>query len=255
MATEAKIARKREALGTRSERRVKEILAVARNVFSELGYEKATTLEIAKQLGVSEATIFSYFFSKRDLCMQVIKNWYDEISEVLEREVPLIVGTRAQLHFIIHKHLITLMQDGTGMCKLVLGEGRNVDEEFAGVIADSKRRYTAPLMTVLAAAQRAGEVRQDVPLSLLRAMVYGSMEHILWDYMHNKTRPNLDVTATNLTAMLYGAFAPITHDASQLERFRREVIDALNRLDLPESNPPKNKPGKLSVVKAEDKND
>jgi AcrR family transcriptional regulator len=67
--------RKREALGARSERRVREIPGVARQVFSGNGHENATTLDIARQAGISEATVFSYFASKRGLCMQVIKAW------------------------------------------------------------------------------------------------------------------------------------------------------------------------------------
>lgn len=223
-------ARKREVLGARSEKRVKEILAIARDVFSEHGYEKTTTLEIARRLGISEATIFSYFGSKRDLCIQVIKGWYDEITVVLEHEVPMISGTRAQLHYVVYKHLVTLMQEGTGMCKLVLSEGRNVDEEFAGQIAELKRRYTAPLMKVLSIAQRSGEVRPDMPLALLRDMIYGSMEHVLWDTMVNKNQPDIETTARQLTGMLWSAFAPPNHSLNQLAQFRHAVADALHRL-------------------------
>jgi AcrR family transcriptional regulator len=225
------LTRKREALGARSERRVREILAAARVVFSEQGYEKTTTLEIARQLGISEATIFSYFKGKRDLCMQVIKAWYDEITLALEQEVAPIAGVRAQLHFVVRKHLITLMQEGTGLCKLVLSEGRNVDDEFAGLIAELKRRYTAPLMKVLSSAQRAGEVRADMPLALLRDMVYGSMEHVLWDYMVNKTKPEIETTAAQLTEMLWSAFVPVRHTLGELARFHGEVADALRRLE------------------------
>jgi AcrR family transcriptional regulator len=231
MNTPLKTVRKREVLGVRSERRVREILAAARQVFSENGYERSTTLDIARQMGISEATIFSYFASKRDLCMQVIKGWYDEISEVLEQEVPLIIGTRAQLHFVVHKHLVTLMQEGTGMCKLVLSEGRSADDEFAGLIAELKRRYTAPLMKVLAAAQRAGEVRQDMPLPLLRDMVYGSMEHVLWDYMVNRNKPDIETTAGQLTDMLWTAFVPVKQSLGELAQFRSEVAQALRRLE------------------------
>lgn len=230
------IARKREALGARSERRVKEILAAARDVFSEHGYEKTTTLEIARQLGISEATIFSYFKSKRDLCMQVIKAWYDEISLVLEQEVPRIEGVRAQLLFVVRKHLITLMQEGTGMCTLVLSEGRTADEEFAGVIAERKRRYTAPLMKVLSGAQRSGEVRADMPLPLLRDMVYGSLEHVLWDYMVNKNKPEIETTAAQLTDMLWAAFAPVHHTVSELAQFHADVAGAMRRLEAKSSS-------------------
>lgn len=218
-------------LGARSERRVREILGVARQAFSDNGYENSTTLDIARRAGIAEATVFSYFTSKRDLCMQVIKDWYDEISLVLEQEVPAAGGTRAQLHFVIRKHLLTLMQDGTGMCKLVLSEGRSADAEFSGLIAELKRRYTAPLMKVLANAQRAGEIRQDMPLPLLRDMVYGAMEHVLWDYMVNRNKPDVETTALQLTDMLWTAFVPAKQSLEQLARFRSEVADALRRLE------------------------
>ena len=231
MNTVAKPARKREVLGARSERRVREILGVARQVFSDNGYENATTLDIARQAGISEATVFSYFASKRDLCMQVIKGWYDEISLVLEQEVPQVAGTHAQLHFVVRKHLVTLMQDGTGMCKLVLSEGRSADAEFAGMIAELKRRYTAPLMKVLAAAQRSGEIRQDMPLPLLRDMVYGSMEHVLWDYMVNRNKPDIETTAQQLTEMLWTAFVPAGRSLQKLALFRQEVMAAVGRLE------------------------
>lgn len=226
-------AEKRDMLGVRSQRRVQEILAVARLVFSERGFDKSTTLEIARRAGIAEATVFSYFDSKRDLCMQVIGDWYDEISAVLEQEVPLVTGLRAQLHFIVTKHLMTLMQEGTGMCNLVLSEGRTVDAEFAGLIAERKRRYTAPLMQLLASAQRAGEVRADMPLPLLRDMVYGAMEHVLWDYIVSKNMPQIAATAARLTEMLWAAFLPPQPSLNALVQFRNEVMAAAQRLAMP----------------------
>lgn len=228
-----KLSRRREALGVRSERRVRDILSVARQVFSEFGYEKTTTLEIARRMEISEATVFSYFSSKRDLCMHVIKGWYDEISAEIEEEIPVIVGTRPQLHFIVRKHLSTLIQEGTGMCKLVLSEGRSVDEEFTEVIADLKQRYTAPLRKVLLAAQGAGEVRTDIPLPLMREMVYGSMEHVLWDYMVNRNKPDIDTVAAQLTDMLWAAFIPVSPELKKLVQFRADVAEALQRMEKP----------------------
>jgi hypothetical protein len=143
----------------------------------------------------------------------------------------MVEGTRAQLHFVVHKHLVTLMQDGTGMCKLVLSEGRSADADFAGLIAELKRRYTAPLMKVLAAAQRSGEVRQDMPLPLLRDMVYGSMEHVLWDYMVNRNKPDIATTAGQLTDMLWTAFVPVEQSQQKLAQFREDVAEALRRLE------------------------
>lgn len=221
---------RRAARGEKSGRRIESLLAVAKEVFAEKGFERTTTAEIAQRLGVSEATVFTYFGSKRALCLEVIRRWYDQISGELEREMPLLNGLHAQLAFVVRKHLVNLMGEGAGICALVLGEGRTADAAFGGVIADLKRRYTAPLMHALAAAREAGEVREDAPLRLFRDMVYGAMEHVLWDYVVSGRKPDIEQTAAQLTAMLWSAFVPADASLHALSRFRAEVGDALRRL-------------------------
>jgi AcrR family transcriptional regulator len=222
---------RRSSLGIRSQRRVREILGAAREVFGEKGFEKTTIFEIAQRLGTSEATVFTYFESKRELCMEVLRGWYYEISAELEREVALVEGFRGRLDFVIRKHLKHLIEEGTGICALVLSEGRNVDQEFTDLITDIKRRYTAPLMAALAAAQKSGEIRPDIPLRLMRDMVYGSMEHILWGHIQGKPLPDVNLTASQLSDLLWRAFMPPRQQIEALVQFRAEVADALHRLE------------------------
>lgn len=219
----------------KSQLRVTELLRAARGVFSEQGFQRATTAQIAERAGVSEATVFTYFAGKRELCMAVIKDWYDEISSQLETEVPRLQGIHAQLSYVIRQHLVTLLADGSGMCALVLGEGRTLGPDLADLAAVStecKRRYTQPLMDCLARAQAAGEIRQDMPLRLLRDLVYGSMEHVLWDSLNAQRRPAIDATAKQLTTLIWSALMP--HDASldALARFRADVSQALRQLEI-----------------------
>ena len=217
---------------TRSQERTQALLRAARQVFSELGYQRATTARIAELAGVSEATVFTYFPGKRELCIQVIKDWYDEISGELERDVPRLHGVHAKLGHVVRAHLVTLLADGSGMCALVLGEGRAAEPELAQVITDCKRRYTAPLMDCLAQAQAQGEIRQDMPLRLLRDLVYGSMEHVLWDAITTRKRPRIDTTATQLTELIWCALMPRDASLTALARFRDEVREALRHADL-----------------------
>jgi AcrR family transcriptional regulator len=226
---------RRGTLGARSERRVRDILSAARDMFAEKGFERATTAEIALRLGTSEATVFTYFGSKRELCMEVLKVWYDEIISELEREIPLIHGSRARLHFIIRKNLKHMIEEGTGICALVLSEGRNADQEFMNLIADIKRRYIGPLMAVLAAAREGGEIRPDIPLRLMRDMVYGSMEHVLWTHIVTGRMPDVDLTASQLSDMLWRAFLPPDREVEALEQLRADVADALRRAGRNES--------------------
>ncbi|WP_394777567.1 TetR/AcrR family transcriptional regulator [Undibacterium sp.] len=222
---------RREKLGARSEKRVQDILGAARQLFASEGYEKTTTLDIAQRLGVSEATVFTYFGSKRDLCIEVIRLWYEDISVELEGELRIVVGTRAKLQFAVRKHLNTLLQEERGLCAMILSEGRSTDPEFSGIIADLKRRYIAPVIQFLSQAVEAGELRSDVPLKLMRDMVYGPMEHILWERILKDKMPDIDAVAAQLTAMLWSAFAPPPQSLQQLAQFRTEVADALTRLN------------------------
>lgn len=232
----------------KSQLRVAELLAAARQVFSEHGFQRATTAHIAERAGVSEATVFTYFAGKRELCMAVIIDWYDELSTDLEQTLPTLPGIHAQLAYAIRQHLVTLLADGSGMCALVLGEGRMNPQaagadlaDLACVSTDCKRRYTTPLMDCLARAQAAGEIRQDMPLRLLRDLIYGSMEHVLWDSITAQKRPAIDATAEQLTALIWSALMPRNASLDALARFRADVTHALRQLEI-ESDSNKNTP-------------
>lgn len=213
----------------RSAHRVQDILAAARQVFSTQGFQRATMAQIAELAGVSEATVFTYFPGKRELCIQVITDWYDEISTELERDLPRLHGVHAKLAHVVRAHLVTLLADGSGLCALVLSEGRAADPELAAVLAECRRRYTAPLMQALAEGQASGDVRADMPLRLLRDLVYGSMEHVLWDAITTLKRPRIDTTATQLTELIWSAVMPRDASLAALSRFRDEVAAALRQ--------------------------
>lgn len=216
--------------GPRSRDRVRTLLAAAREVFSELGYQRATTALIAERAGVSEATVFTYFPGKQALCIQVIQDWYDDIAGRLETELPRLPDWPSQLAWVVKEHLHTLLADGSGLCALVLGEGRTMPPELADPIRQCQKRYTAPFMQCLAQARARGEVRSDMPQSLLRDLVYGTMEHVLWESFTRQRRPALDVTARQLGELFHAAMQPPAPDAvrvAALQRLQRELSRAL----------------------------
>jgi AcrR family transcriptional regulator len=219
----------------KSEQRIKDILLVARQVFSERGYASATTIDMARRLGVSEATVFTYFSGKRDLCVRVICDWYDEIIAEIEATLPHITGTRAKLFFLIRTHLYRLMIDGPGLCALILSEGRAKDDTFGDEIVRLQRRYTAPLMQVLSDGVAAGDIRDDLPLSLLRSSIYGPMEHVLWDAISKKT-VDIEETSKRLSLLLWQGLQPPNPKVAALGQLQRDMAAALRTFeDTPHS--------------------
>ncbi|GAA7770095.1 MULTISPECIES: TetR/AcrR family transcriptional regulator [Cupriavidus] len=216
--------------GAKAEQRIRDILRVGREVFSELGYERATTTEIAQRLGISEGTIFTYFHSKRDLCVRVIQDWYDEIIAAMEGGMPREGTARAQLEFFIGTHLRLFLIHGTGLCALVLSEGRAKGQGLDEVFVPLQRRYTAPLMALLAAAQAGGEIRADMPLRLMRSAILGPMEHILWDAIVSGRPVDIDRTTQDMIALLWPALQPQNLQAAALGQFYGEVSAALARV-------------------------
>jgi len=228
-------ASRRVPVQARSEQRLRAILEAARLVFSEVGYASATMTEIARRVGVSEATIFTYFASKRDLCVRVLGNWYDEIIAQVESELPLIDGTRSRLAYLVRTHLYRLTVDGTGLCALILSEGREKDDKFGDVIVELQRRYTAPMMRVLAEGVASGDVRDDMPLGLLRSAIYGPMEHVLWDAVRKQREVNIESTAASLSDLLWQGLAPPNARQAALKQLRNDIVGAVRRFEAAES--------------------
>jgi AcrR family transcriptional regulator len=228
-------ASRREPAGRKSQQRVKEILQAGRDVFSEKGYERATTAEIAQRLGISEATVFSYFRGKRELCARVIGDWYDEIIGAIEAGLPRDGSVRQQFAFIVRMHLRLMLVNGTDLCALVLSEGRARHHELSEALTELQRRYTAPLMRVLAQGQESGQIRADMPLRLLRSMVFGPMEHVLWDATLAKRHTDIEATAEQLIEVLWAALQPPDAALAALVQFRHDVAEANRRLEQAEA--------------------
>jgi len=220
---------RRVPAGAKAEQRIRDILRVSREVFAELGYERTTTTEIAQRLGISEGTVFTYFHGKRELCARVIEDWYDEIIGTVEQGMPHGQSTKVQLEFYVRTHLRLFLIQGTGLCALVLSEGRAKGPGLGEVFVPLQRRYTAPLMDLLARARDNGEIRDDLPLSLLRSAILGPMEHILWDAIARQRQVDIEKTARDMVALLWPALLPVDVEVERLRAFYGEVGAALRR--------------------------
>jgi len=75
----------RERGKSERQRRIKE---AAKAVFGDVGYDAATTREIAQRARVSIGTIFVYARDKRDLLFLVINDELDPVAEAARRDLP-----------------------------------------------------------------------------------------------------------------------------------------------------------------------
>jgi len=70
-----------------TEMKRQQILDASLITFSQKGYDRATTAEIAKTAGIAEGTIYNYFKSKRDVLLSLVKRYLavDNVAGHLEQ--------------------------------------------------------------------------------------------------------------------------------------------------------------------------
>lgn len=87
----------------------KKILAVSKDLFLEKGYEKTSTNQIAKAVGIAEGTIFNYFKTKADIFLEVVSSDYVNLSSEELEEIDFSAGVVDIFMEFIEKSLKTII--------------------------------------------------------------------------------------------------------------------------------------------------
>lgn len=162
-------------LTTRRERRraarKAQILKAAATVFSEKGYERATTREIADTADVSEGTLYNYFGSKRDLLLGLSQEFADETvkaitdvqAESVEDMMTQILASR--FRHVQQRHMFTL----------ILHEARLDPEIHQYVMEKSLSRIRREAEQRIQALIAAGILRPVNPAIAARTIMWAMM--------------------------------------------------------------------------------
>lgn len=156
----------------------KAILEVAERVFAGKGFHEATISEIAKGAHVSESTIYEYFSTKEDLLFSIpaetIREYHNKHLEILQ----YIQGAANKLRTLIYRHLslYTFNEDYANVAMLILKGNRNFLKTEAYKVVQASTRITTKAMEE---GIEAGEFRSDLQPHLVRAMIWGTIEHLI----------------------------------------------------------------------------
>lgn len=91
---------------TKSEARREAIMAVALNVFREVGFDAASMSQIAARVGGSKATLYNYFSSKEELLLAAMVASGDNYAH----EVLRLLQTSDDLPTQLHRFVVSLLK-------------------------------------------------------------------------------------------------------------------------------------------------
>ena len=126
-----------------------------------------------------EGTLYRYFPTKRDLLVKVVEEFYQDIFSDYEAQLQGVRGTWNRLRFMIWKHLSVMHKD-PDMCRLIVHELRPWPQYRQSSIFTLNQRYTQSTLAVVREGIDNGEFRDDVPLRIVRDMIFGGAEHHTW---------------------------------------------------------------------------
>ena len=212
------------ALSPRRQRRATEILAAAREVFLEKGFERTAVSEVANRVGIVEGLVFSYFASKRELLHEVLGALYEPLIRDVETGYARLKGLRARLRFIVWRH-IRVYVESPGMARLVLHEVRTGPEYASSGLYALHVRYTRFVRLALDQAVADGELDGPVDVETTRALLYGGLEHLLWPVLHGEAAIDVDRVADHyIDQLLHGLQGLRERDTMDARLSRLETL-------------------------------
>ncbi len=128
------------------EERREQILESALNIFIEKGYNGSTTMDIAKESGISEVTLFRYFDSKKQMFLDAIEPiLVSSLRESLESSKNL--GAMEKLKYILIDR-IKFISNHNEVIKLILMESKinpeiadfNFINQIASLLQDAMKK-------------------------------------------------------------------------------------------------------------------
>lgn len=156
------------------------MLAVARDLFEEVGYEAATIRMVAERAGVAVGSVFTSFSSKAELLYQVMSDRLDGLHADLEQVTPHLRGhTVDRLRSIMAVHYGFETRRLNLFIAYIAASFSGAPGSVAPPPIGANARLTALLEGVLEAGVERGEVRADADIE---GFVDALMGCYCWNY-------------------------------------------------------------------------
>ena len=200
--------------GTRlkPDQRIAELVATSRELLAEVGYERFLPAEVARRAGVSEATIYRYFPTKRELLVRVAEEWLDEVLGA-EPVVACYDTTYERLGFVV-RHAVEVIRKEPALTLYIFNELRPDPGFRSTAVYRLNQRIARMVGQVLDDAIACGDFRDDVSVDLLRDMIFGAVEHQAFAYLRGEGEFSIDETTEGITRVIYRGMASGPTDSS-----------------------------------------
>lgn len=141
--------------------REEQILASARRLFAEKGYDRTTVSEIVQDAGIAQGTFYLYFGSKRDILVHLARHLDEALrDEVFAGDEPGL-PTEARVRNMVEA-AFRVCEDNRDLARL-LHLGANIDPYGIEDVEQAHEHMRRPLAETIARGMRHGEINEMDP--------------------------------------------------------------------------------------------
>jgi AcrR family transcriptional regulator len=209
-----------------------QILRTAADLFRERGYRATTLDHIAARLGMSKASLYTYFRAKDEMLAAIsrstIETFTRELSLVLRSDMP----PEDKLRRIVRDHVRFVIANRSFLT-VFFSEEANLPVRLARALAAQKDRYDKGVESVVVEGARRGAFHELPP----RLVVFGLLGMLNWIYKWYNPRGRWgaeEISAAFLSLVEGGLVRrrpggpALTRRMARLQRDLRELSRALD---------------------------
>ncbi|MGQ9485828.1 MAG: TetR/AcrR family transcriptional regulator [Desulfosoma sp.] len=154
------------------------ILDAAVSVFAEKGFFQARVADIARLAGVADGTIYLYFKNKDDLLISIFEEKMKEINVKFRDALAGEKDALARFRRLIAMHLAGFQAypELAAVLQVELRQSSRFMREYKKV---ELKNYLDLMGDVVREGQQQGVFRQDLPLSLVKRFIFGTLDEVV----------------------------------------------------------------------------
>jgi TetR/AcrR family fatty acid metabolism transcriptional regulator len=200
----------------RSEARQRQILACAKHVFAERGFNAANISHICEAAGIGRGTLYQYFANKRAVLTAILRETLDRVRELMEKQAqaamypPAEQVTRKTALEVSAKKLRRVLEvvfaDGDTL-RILLREAVGLDVGVEKLLAEIDDALIGIVAHNLERARAAGYVR-DLDARAVATMIVGGVEKLGLAALRGDAPVDLDALVLEVSTLhAYGTFS------------------------------------------------
>jgi TetR/AcrR family fatty acid metabolism transcriptional regulator len=183
------------------------ILLAAYQSFSKSGFQKTKISDVGKAAGVSSGSIYDYFEDKENLFFSVTDEIHRHFMEQIDLHLRAVEGAFNQLRKFIWIYIYFLEKNQSYAAFLLL-EQRNMKTFFESDGYTYLKAGVRKLLNIIEEGQRSGEIRTDVDKYLIRHLVLGTLEHVVFRWILKDFSYPISDRSPELSALIESALRP-----------------------------------------------